>query len=249
MDENYWNCVATDYDNEIFSVIANDRRGIISSTISRLASKKLLACDFGCGVGKFLPTLSRNFRRVYAVDISDVCLDKARENCRHLPNVTFSRADLSCDTLKLRKAHFALSVNAVMMTSHDKRAAVFDTIARHLYKGAHLLLVVPSLESALFADFRLLQWNVKTGLTHRRAVKELDGTDTELALRQGILEIDGVPTKHYLEEELCATFKESPLDVLSIEKVEYPWSTEFQNPPNWMKAPYPWDWMAVMKKT
>jgi hypothetical protein len=36
--------------------------------------------------------------------------------------------------------------------------------------------------------------------------------------------------------------------VASIEKVEYDWSTEFADPPRWMKDPYPWDWLVLSKK-
>ena len=95
VDEHYWNAVGQDYDNEIFSVLANDRKDIIASKISELSSRESIACDFGCGVGKFLPILSENFRYVYAVDISGVCLEQAQDNCGELMNVMYSRIDLS----------------------------------------------------------------------------------------------------------------------------------------------------------
>ena len=47
---------------------------------------------------------------------------------------------------------------------------------------------------------------------------------------------------------IAALFADSDLDVVSIEKVKYPWNTEFENPPEWMKKPYPWDWLAILKK-
>jgi hypothetical protein len=111
--------------------------------------------------------------------------------------------------------------------------------------------VVPSLESALYSDFRLVQWNLKTGLTHSQAVSGLKETanDTDLPLRQGIIDIDGVPTKHYLKEELVALFADLPFKVLAIEKVEYAWETEFDGPPEWMNEPYPWDWLILLEKT
>lgn len=250
VDENYWNEVGQDYDNEIFSVLANDCKDIIASRISQFGSKKSVACDFGCGVGKFLPILSDNFGRVYAVDISDVCLEQARDNCGELANVTYSRVDLAAEGVKLKKVHFGLNVNVAIMPSEEIRAAVFKTISRHLYKGGHLLLVVPSLESALYADFRLVQWNLRAGLRGDEAVSELEesGDGMEGSLRQGIVEINGVPTKHYLKEELLAMFATGALEVVSIEKVEYLWRTEFEQPPRWMKEPYPWDWMTVLKK-
>jgi len=250
MNERYWNAVAQDYDGEIFSALANDRSNIIASKISQFSSKTSIACDFGCGVGKFLPILAENFRYVYAIDISNVCLEQARDNCKELENIHYLKANLSRNTAKLKRVDFGLSVNVVIMPSETKRAAILETIAKHLYKGGHLVLVVPSLESALYADFRLIQWNLKVGLTSAQAVSELGqaGEEANLAVRQGIVEIEGVPTKHYLEEELLAMFEGGPFEALSVEKVEYPWGTEFNQPPKWMKEPYPWDWMVTLKK-
>ena len=250
MDEKYWNEVAQDYDVEIFSALANDCDDAIASRVTQLGSKHLAACDFGCGVGKFLPMLAANFHHVSAVDISNVCLDQARDNCKDFENISYCKIDLSRNTAKLKKVHFGLSVNVAIMPSEKKRAAIFNTIAKHLYTGGHLLLVVPSLESALYADYRLVQWNLKAGLTAAKAASEVKGAGEEAnsSVRQGIVEIDGVPTKHYLEEELSAMFKGGPFAVLLIEKVEYLWTTEFDRPPKWMREPYPWDWMLVLKK-
>ena len=36
--------------------------------------------------------------------------------------------------------------------------------------------------------------------------------------------------------------------IKSLEKITYPWSTEFSNPPKWMKSPLPWDWLTLLQK-
>jgi hypothetical protein len=66
--------------------------------------------------------------------------------------------------------------------------------------------------------------------------------------RQGILLIDGVPTKHYLKEELELWLKGVGLTVEKTLKLEYPWDTEFENPPKSMQEPYPWDWLVVARR-
>ena len=251
MDEKYWDKAAADYDGEIFSVLANDRNGIIRSHIRRFGSAGSQACDFGCGVGKFLPVLAESFGHVYAVDLSEELLQQARQGCKSLHNVTYVKKDLSNARVKLAAVDFALSVNVAIMASARKRFGILGTIARHLRGSGHLLLVVPSLESALFADFRLIQWNIKSGMGYGKAIAaSLDAGQIGPAgsLRQGIVEIDGVPTKHYLREELLVLFGDRPFDVLSIEKVEYSWKTEFELPPRWMKGPYPWDWAVLLRK-
>ncbi len=248
MDEKYWDKMAADYDGEIFSALASDRNEVIASVIQQFGSKEAVACDFGCGVGKFLPVLAENFRTIYALDLSGELLEQARQNCKELRNVSFSKADLSKNKLKLPKIDFGLCINVMIMPSRKIRVAVFNTITKHLRSGAHLVLVVPSLESALLSDYRLVQWNLREGCSYKEAISDFD-SGPDASLRQGLVEIDGVPTKHYLKEELIAFLKDKPFEVVSIEKVEYLWDTEFDKPPKWMKEPYPWDWLLVLKKS
>ena len=59
----------------------------------------------------------------------------------------------------------------------------------------------------------------------------------------------GIPTKHYLQAEITTTARRFHFSDLGIEKIEYPWNTEFHNPPRWMRAPFPWDWLALLKKS
>ena len=127
---------------------------------------------------------------------------------------------------------------------------MFKNLSEHLAKSGHLFLVVPSLESALFTSFRLIDWNLSDGMSPSSAV--LGGFDkTNLSashFHQGVVEINGVPTKHYLEEELKVILDSVNFDVLSISKVEYDWDNEFDSPPEWMKDPYPWDWLVIARK-
>ena len=132
MDKKYWDKVAGDYDGEIFSVLDQDRNDVILSHIRRLGCVESTACDFGCGVGKFLPVLAENFRHVYAVDLSDELLQQARESCEGLDNVTYSRKDLSSSRVKLEAVDFALSVNVAIMMPRRTRLGILRTIARHL---------------------------------------------------------------------------------------------------------------------
>jgi len=251
MSQSHWDKIAPCYDSEIFDVLANDCNGTVLLHISRFASKKSVAGDFGCGVGKFLPTLSKQFRLVHAMDISGVCLNVARQRCRHLDNIEYQRVDLADDSAMLAKVDFALSVNVAIMACRRTFAGILNNISKSLRPGGHFVLVVPSLESMLFAEFRLIQWNLKTGMTHAQAisasVEETEGL-LDLRLEERMVDIDGVATKHYLKEELIVLLKDLRFDVASIEKVEYEWSTEFEQPPRWMKKPYPWDWLVLSEK-
>ena len=70
MDRTYWEKIAPDYNEEIFDVLKNDRKGVIVSAIKKAASKNKTVIDIGCAIGKWLPILSPLFKKVYAVDIS-----------------------------------------------------------------------------------------------------------------------------------------------------------------------------------
>ncbi|HQU56777.1 MAG TPA: methyltransferase domain-containing protein, partial [Chitinophagaceae bacterium] len=70
MKRSYWEKTASHYEDEIFDVLQNDKKGIIRSAIQKYASNKKTAIDIGCAVGKWLPILSKNFKKVMAIDIS-----------------------------------------------------------------------------------------------------------------------------------------------------------------------------------
>lgn len=128
---------------------------------------------------------------------------------------------------------------------------MLDVVCRHLRLNGHLVLVVPSLESALLANVRLIEWNLRNGLSTGAAARagfKAHKHGDNRGLHQGIVRLDDVETKHYIEEELVVLLKSRGMQVLDIQKIEYPWTTEFVNPPRWMKDPYPWDWLCVAQK-
>jgi hypothetical protein len=65
---------------------------------------------------------------------------------------------------------------------------------------------------------------------------------------QGNAEIDNVPTKHYLKEELQLLLANEGFKTTDFQKIEYEWDTEFLNTPKWLKEPKPWDWMVIARK-
>ena len=128
---------------------------------------------------------------------------------------------------------------------------MLDSIARHLKPGGHLLLVVPSLESAHYTNFRLIQWNLREGFGDGEAVRAGFKSGTRVSsrqVRQGIVDAGGTLTKHFLREELQVLLGERGLAVRDFLKVEYAWRTEFSNPPRWLREPYPWDWLVHARK-
>ncbi|MBS1942313.1 MAG: class I SAM-dependent methyltransferase [Bacteroidetes bacterium] len=246
MNEKDWDQVANTFEEEIFNVPENDTKGLINEALERLASPGATATDLGCGVGRTLPKLSGHFAKVYAVDVSSECLAIAAEQCALYDNITYVHADLSKDRNGYPATDVVLCINTLLNASIEVREPLFDRTCRSVKRGGHLVLVVPALGSALLTGYRRFQWNLRDGMSPGEAQQEAALND--LGIAQGIVHIDGVPTKHFMREELEAALDARGFKVEAIEKLEYGWNTEFEAPPRWMKEPYPWDWFVTARR-
>lgn len=246
-ERKHWNKIGKKYEGEIFNVFESDRNKIIPEFILRHAGKNKQALDFGCGTGRAFAYLAPNFKTVYGFDISDELLSEAKQS--GYENVILQQADLAAANAKLPQVDFVFSCNVIMLPKPDQNRTMLKNVWRALKPGGSAVIVIPSLDSVLFSSQRLIQWYEKEGT----AVGKIG--DGEFAyyknkrnILSGIIHIDGVPTRHYSQSELELVFEYAGLSVLEIDKVEYPWNTEFDAPPKWMQAPYPWDWLVEVKK-
>jgi SAM-dependent methyltransferase len=247
MERKYWEKIAPDYDDEIFDVLHNDRKAIILSAIKKIASSSKKVIDAGCAVGKWLPVLSPAFKKVYAADISATNLAIAEKNYPGYTNVQYLRIDMSARNIKLPACDAAVCINAILTDSLKKRTAFFHNLSSCLKKNGHLILVVPSLESWLLARIIQNKWKIdgklfEEKLSGKEAIKRYRN------IRQGNAEIDNVATKHYLREELMLLLSQEGFLTEDCKKIEYSWNTEFIKPPQWLREPYPWDWMILARK-
>lgn len=247
MERKYWEKIAPDYDEEIFDVLANDKNGYIRSEIKKYASRSKTVIDAGCAVGKWLPVLSPLFKEVIAIDISAKNLSIAQTKHASLANIKYIRADLSSPAAKFSRSDMVICINAILTDSLKKRKAFFQNLAAAVKKGGYLILVVPSMESWLLTKVIQYNWQVdkdvfKSDLSGKSAINKYKH------ILQGNADIDEVPTKHYLKEELSLLLSKEKFSVLDCKKIEYSWNTEFLKPPAWLKEPNPWDWMVVAKK-
>lgn len=243
MDKAYWNKIGSGYNQEIFDVYAEDREGKLKKYLRKYANKDHFAIDFGCGTGKALPHLAPAFRKVLGLDISEALLRQARQ--MNFLNTEFQRMDLA-QPGKLPKADFAFCCNVAILPDMKKNTGIFKNIHRSLKVNGSAVVVIPSVESTLFAGKRIVEAYAREGVSFAKIPKEeLDYYNiTKKELLQGFFKIAGVPTKHYSEPELRAIFEETGLTIKKIDKIEYNWTTEFVSPPKWLRAPYPWDWIV-----
>lgn len=246
MERNYWEKIAPGYNEEIFDVLANDSKGIIRETIQQFASKEKTVIDIGCAIGKWLPILSPAFKKVYAIDISQKNLDIAVSLYPGYKNVKFERIDMSDPKSQIHKCDFAICINAILTGTQQKRNIFFNNLQKCVKKGGHIILVVPSLESSMLTSIIRQRWN-----PDKDAGKSIQKSKVKIQLQhllQGNANIDGVPHKHYLKEELQLLLANEGFIAEEFNKLEYNWDTEFIKPLKWLKEPKPWDWMVLAKK-
>ncbi len=264
MDAKHWDDVAADYDDIVFDSLAADRRGHMTALLNRLGSKRKTVGDFGCGVGKYLPALAARFGRVIAMDHSAECIAVAQKSCRRFANIEYHTHNLGRPRDPLARVDVALCANVLLAPSLRQRRIMLENIRRSLKPRGRLLLLAPSFESALLTHHRRLEWKRRTttrkvgraSVPAKRArlaatpstpgwmpgsVRFANHSGTEIA--NGHLRLNRVLTKHHLREELEVELAATGFRVEDVRKLEYPWSTEFDAPPKWMKDPYPWDWL------
>ena len=238
----HWNRIGSAYQDEIFDVFRSDRLQVIPKTITKYADPQHTAIDFGCGVGRAFEYLSPSFKSVFAVDISDSLLSIAQKTA--FKNITFKQHDLT-KPLKAT-ADFGFCCNVVMLPEVDLNKLMLKYIRQCIRPGGHVAIVMPSLESFFYSAWQLVEWykkeKTKPEDIEASELAGFKGTKTDLV--QGIVRIDNVKTKHYLEPELKVLFTRAGFSDVILHKVEYDWTSEFSSPPKWMTEPYPWDWLV-----
>jgi SAM-dependent methyltransferase len=247
-EEAHWNTIAPKYNDEIFDVFKSDKNKRLPVYFKKHANKSHHAIDFGCGNGKSFPYLSPIFKSITAVDISKELLSQAKK--RPYSNIDFKCLDLTKKNLNLPPADFIFCCNVAMLPEIKKTYAMISNIQKALRKGGTALLVLPSLDSVLYSSWRLIDLYEKEGVAPDKIPKsEFDYFKaSKRDIIQGIIHIDGVPTKHFGQSELEVVFRDAGLTVTAIDKVEYDWTSEFAEPPKGMQGPYPWDWLLECKK-
>ena len=189
--------------------------------------------------------LAEHFASVFATDLSSECLTVAENKNARYHNVEYLHADLA-KPLPFPPVDFALCINVLLIASRAKRQAMMDNICAVVKPGGHLLLVTPSLESALYASHRLVQLNELKGM--KPAVAQRKAARDTTKLDMGIVVVNGAPTKHHLKEELADLLTQHGMKVLELQKIEYPWAYVLEDAPADMPAPMPWNWMAVAER-
>ena len=193
-------------------------------------------------MGKFTPELARAFAEVEACDLSERAIRHTRAQCDAFANVHFHCLDLASDRMPFAPVAFVLCVNVLLMPSLDERRRAWRCVVNQVDHGGCLVLVVPSLESVQMERYHAIESRLDEGVGCAEAIRESMPSNAIAAdLFQGVHVLDGVPTKHYLREELETELAAHEFSAIQVEKLRYRTPGEADPLPHW-------DWMAVAQR-
>lgn len=241
MDVAYWDAMAGAFDEEIFNSLREDARGVIRQAIAGVAGRRKRVMDMGCGVGRYLPLLSRLFGEVHASDWSPICVRQASSVAESLPNVTVNLPAAYRGRTWTGAFDAVTAINVLFDPNAKRRTALLKDIRRLLKPKGSALLVVPSLEAIVYAD--------AVRRTHAPRTRSLYTFGVPASRKDpGVLHIQDVPYKHFVGEELIHALRRAGFRPGPLARVEYRWSTEAAAPPRHFDLAPPWDWLIVARR-
>jgi SAM-dependent methyltransferase len=248
MKRSYWEDMAERYNEEIFDVRRQDKKALITRAIKKYADPSHRIIDIGCAIGKWFPVLAPLCKEVIALDISAANLTIAKTSYPRLSNITYLQKDMSKPAIALPVCELGICINAILTPLSKDRKIFFKNLARCIGPKGKLIVTVPSMESYLLSRRLQQEYNIDKSFFPKLSSPQ-KGLRHWNNLLQGVCDIDEVPHKHFLAEELQLLFSRAGFTPLQLEKIEYSWKTEFNQPPRWLRKPSPWDWMLVAERT
>ena len=229
MSQRAWNLLAEEFEESVCDITATSGQSLAKLIDRVRPNRRQTLIDAGCGIGTFVERFGERFGRVVAFDFAEEMVERARRRCRALQHVTWQ-------TLRLEDAgqcvgpiaHLVVSLNVITTPDPRLRRQQWTSLAELVRKGGHLLVVVPSVESAQFVAKASGQPH---GVPGESAVDLIRRTDS----RQ----------KHYQRNQLRQLITRQGLNVLSLRKIHYPWAEdglEHSGPKT------PWDWVCLSKR-
>ncbi|MFM7646459.1 MAG: class I SAM-dependent methyltransferase [Sphingomonadales bacterium] len=247
MKRAYWEHMAERYNEEIFDVRRQDKKALITKAIKKYADPSYKIIDIGCAIGKWFPVLAPLGKEVIALDISAANLAIAKATYPQFSNISYIQKDMSRPSIKLPVCELGICINAILTPDTKDRKVFFSNLSRCIARKGKLIVTIPSLESYLMA--RRIQNEYKIDPSFFPSLSSpAKGLRNWNNLAKGVCDIDDVPHKHFLAEELALLFSRAGFTPLLLKKIEYSWKTEFNEPPRWLRSPLPWDWMIVVEK-
>ena len=230
MSQRAWNLLAKEFEDSVCDITATSGDVLEELVLRTRPSRRRTLVDAGCGIGTFIERFGNRFGRLVAFDFAPAMVRRARRRCRELQHATWHSMPLEEAGERIGPiAHLAVCLNVITAPNADLRERQWRGLADLVRPAGHLLVVVPSLESARFTA-------------------ELESTAEKLSLGASCDLIRRADTKqkHYSRSELRQQVARQQFKVISLRKIPYPWSEEGLDRTS---GKTPWDWVCLAKKT
>ena len=258
----YWDKAAADWD-DIHDTFKTELRGFMKRALASNIGSTNDVIDFGCGGGRYIAYTASRCKHVLGLDISAALLEIARAQVverKRLRNVDLRVADIGANgsiaRLALPACDIAICTNVLLSPEPITVANILRLIAHSVRIGGRLILLVPAVASAINIRSQHRRW-----LAERRR-RDYERDDDEEAAeasnpsdeRRGVFQRLGVRTQHFRLTELQVMLRQHGFgNVLTAERVEYSWNTEFDAPTKFLDkdpaAKQPFDWLVVAERT
>lgn len=222
MSQRAWNLLAAEFEEAVCDITATSGDCLKVLVDRTSPSQRKTLVDAGCGIGTFAERFGPRFGKIVAFDFAAAMVKRARQRCTELDHAIWQAMPLEDAGERLGPiAHLAVCLNVITSPDPKLRARQWRSLAALVRPGGHLLVVVPSLESA-------------------RYVAELEGeltnNDDDLIRRTDTRQ------KHYSRGEVRSSVTGEALKVLALRRIHYPWTEEGSD---LSAAKSPWDWVCL----
>jgi SAM-dependent methyltransferase len=240
-----WSRAAKSYEAEFIDPYRADVRSPLAAALARLAGSDRAVADLGCGIGPLLPELAESFGVVYAVDFAEGMLQRAKERCAGLRNVTLLNRSLT-DLGALRgKLDVAVAVNSLVIPEIPELEKALRQIHAALRPGGHLVAILPAMDAVHYYTMLLLDRALEAGLPWEAAQKNAAhyGEHGEYDFAFGQFTYRGLEQHFWQPFEVRHRLKRAGFRKVRLAKVLLSWE-QFSCAADLKSHPPPWDWFV-----
>jgi SAM-dependent methyltransferase len=170
--DHFWSKAAGSYETDFIDPYRPDVRSPLLRELRRLADPagKVVA-DLGCGIGPLLPFLAEHFHTVYAVDFAEGMLERARQRCAGLANVTFLQRSLTDLAPLAGRLDAAVAVNSLVLPDIPQMEEALRQIRASLKPGGRFLAILPAMDAVHYYTMLLVDRALAAGMPMAAARK------------------------------------------------------------------------------
>jgi precorrin-6B methylase 2 len=232
MSKNQWDRLATCFEDEVCDITAVSG-DLLSDLVHRVRpGEDRTLVDAGCGIGSFMLRFGSRYGEIFAFDWAPKMVGRAKRRCADMSNISWSTLGLEDAADKIGPVgDLTVCLNVITSTNEDLRERQWASLAGLSKPGGHVLVVVPSIESARHV------------IKHVDPTNEIHGSKVD----ESLIFRGDEHQKHYGRDELKQIVWCHGLRVLCLRRIYYPWTDEGLSEE--LSVRRPWDWVCLARKS